>query len=176
MIMKSSISENNARLNLRVLSVMLSLVLGGCLLGCSVTRGSNESKSAPQSSSPDKPFPVGDYSYTSYDEKGDKVSEGKLSITSAEVRRINSEDVTQLKGNWELKRVGNQERVGLQEGKSDLVGSIDQDEIIINLNPNMSDANVYLRGKVEGKRFHGTWSFNGFAGPLAKGTFEAIKQ
>lgn len=176
MIMKLSISERYPRLNMRVITAILCVVVCGYVLGCSVTRGVNHATPSAPGSSPEKPFPVADYQFTSYDDKGDKVSEGKLSITSAEVRRINSEEVTQLKGNWELKKVGNQERVGLQEGKSELVGSIDKDEIIINLNPNISDANVYLRGKIEGKRFHGTWSFNGIAGPVTKGTFEATKQ
>ena len=135
-------------------------------VGCSVARPSE----------PDKPFPLGDYQYTSYDDKGDKVVEGRVSITSTEARRIGSEEQTQLKGNWELKRVGNQEHIGLQEGKGDLIGSLDKGEIYLNLNPNIDDANVILQGKIEGKRFHGTWSFNGFAGAVSKGKFEATRQ
>lgn len=123
-----------------------------------------------------KPFPVGDYDYTSYDEKGAKVVEGRISITSSEKRRIGSEEQTQLKGNWELKKVGNQQPIGGQVGKGELVGSVIKGEIYLDLNPGMNDANVLLRGKIEGKRFHGTWSFNGFAGPLIKGTFEATKK
>ena len=153
-------------MNLRVLAAILSFVICGYGLACSATRGGNS----------DKPFPVGDYQYTSYDEDHAKVVEGRISITSSEVRKINAEETTQLKGNWELKKVGTQERIGLQEGKGELVGSIDKGVIIINLNPNISDANVYLRGTIEGKRFHGTWSFNGYQGPVTRGTFEATKQ
>jgi len=120
--------------------------------------------------------PLGDYQYTSYDEKGDKVVEGRISITSSELRRIQSEEVTQLKGNWELKKVGKQQPIGDQDGKGDLIGSIENGEIYLNLNPNVSDVNVVLRGKLDGKRFHGTWSFNGYAGPVIKGTFEAIRK
>jgi hypothetical protein len=151
---------------MRTLAAILSVVICGYGFACSTTRGVDSNK----------PFPVGDYQYTSFDEKGDKVTEGRISITSSERRKIYSEETTQLKGNWELKKVGNQERIGLQEGKGDLVGSIDKDVIVINLNPNISDANVYLHGKIEGKRFHGTWSFNGYQGPVTKGTFEATKQ
>ena len=177
MNMRWFIFESSARLDLRVVIAILSVVVCGYVLGCSAIRGVNQNNALPgPQNSPEKPFPVGDYQYTSYDEKGGKVSEGRLSITSAEVRKINSEDVTQLKGNWELKKAGDQERVGLQDGKSDLIGSIDKGVIVINLNPNISDANVYLRGKIEGKRFHGTWSFNGIAGPVTKGTFEATRQ
>lgn len=139
---------------------------GCCVLACSIAKTSDQSK----------PFPLGDYEYTSYDEKGDKVVQGRISITSSELRRIGSEQSTQLKGNWDLKKVGNQEHIGNQEGKGELVGSIDKGEIYLNLNPNISDANVVLRGKIEGKRFHGTWSFIGYAGPTIKGKFEAFKK
>jgi len=145
---------------------LLLLVLGCYFVACSIARTSDEPK----------PFPLGDYDYRSYDANGDKVVEGRVSITSSEKRRIGSEEQTQLKGNWELKKVGKQERIGLQEGKGELVGSIDKDEIELNLNPNISDANVYLRGKIEGKRFHGTWTFSGYAGPVTSGTFEATRR
>lgn len=146
-----------------LLTVILFAV---CSIGCSIAK----------TAAPAKPFPVGDYDYTSYDEKGAKVVEGRISITSSEVVRIGAENQTHLKGNWDLKKVGNQERIGEQVGKGELVGSIIQGEIYLDLNPNMNDANVLLRGKIEGKRFHGTWSFNGYAGPLIKGTFEATRK
>src|SRR5215510_3301690 len=146
----------------------LTLAFGGYVLACSTAKPLAQTK----------PSPLGDYDYTSFDEKGDKVVQGRISITSSEPRRIGSEVSTQLKGDWELKKVGKQERIGMQEGKGELIGSIDKDtgEIYLDLNPNISDANVVLRGKIEGKRFHGTWSFNGYAGPVTKGTFEAVKK
>jgi hypothetical protein len=49
-------------------------------------------------------------------------------------------------------------------------------EININLNPNIFDNNVILRGIIEDRRFHGTWSFSGFAGKLSEGTFEATRK
>ena len=123
-----------------------------------------------------KPFPIGDYAYTSYDKNGGKVVEGRLSITAVEARRIGADEVPQIKGNWELKKVGNQEKIGAQVGSGELNGSITKGEIYINLNPNISDANVILRGTIDGKRFHGKWSFNGYAGPISEGTFEAIRK
>jgi len=157
----------NTKLFSRITPVYLLMLTLGCYgIACSVARTSEGPK----------PFPVGDYDYTSYDEKGDKVVQGRISITSSEKRRIGSEEQTQLKGNWELKKVGNQERIGLQEGKGELVGSIDKGEITLNLNPNINDANVYLRGKIEGKRFHGTWTFSSYIGPVTKGTFEATRK
>ena len=123
-----------------------------------------------------KPFPVGDYQYSGYDKKGTKIVEGRLSITSVETKRIGSENTVQLRGNWQLNKIGNPERIGGQDGTGELVGSIIKGEIIINLNPNISDANVYLRGTIEGRRFHGKWTFSGYAGPVSEGTFEAIRK
>jgi hypothetical protein len=145
---------------------LLLPVLISCALACSIAKPVDSRKP-----------PLGDYQYTSYDDKGDKVVEGRISITSSELKRIQSGEVTQLKGNWELKKVGKQQPIGDQNGKGDLIGSIDKSgEIYLDLNPNLNDANVVLRGKLEGKRFHGTWSFIGHAGPVIKGTFEAIRQ
>jgi len=143
----------------------LVLVFSSLALACYVAN----------SSQAQKPFPVGDYRYTSYDDKGDKVVEGQISITSSEKQRIGAEEKTQLKGHWEFKKVGNQEHIGLQEGKGDLIGTLDNSQIYLDLNPGTADANVVLQGKGDAKGFRGTWSFNGYAGPLAKGKFEAIK-
>lgn len=142
------------------------LVLSCCVLACTMARSIDRGTSSA----------IGDYHYTSYDEKGKKVVEGRISITSSERRRIGSEETTQLKGNWELKKVGDQKTIGAQEGVGELIGSDSNGEIYLDLNPNISDANVILRGKIEGRRFHGTWSFNGYAGPIIKGTFEATKK
>ena len=122
------------------------------------------------------PFPSGDYQYTGFDRQGGKVVEGRLSITSVESRRIGAGESIQIKGNWQFKKVGNQEQIGPQVGSGDLIGSIIEGEILIDLNPNISDSNVNLRGTIEGRRFHGTWSFDGYAGAISKGTFEATRK
>ena len=152
---------------MRVPILFLFLITLSCyVLACSIAKPVDAQK----------PFPLGDYQYTSYDEKGDKVVAGRVSITSTEQRRIGSEESTQLKGNWELKKVGTQEKIGGQVGSGDLIGTIKGNEVDINLNPNISDANVYLRGKIDGKRFHGTWTFSGYAGPVSTGKFEATRK
>ena len=56
----------------------------------------------------------------------------------------------QLKGNWQLNKVDTQEHLGPQEGSGELIGSIDKGEIDINLNPNISDANVIASPSVRG--------------------------
>lgn len=123
-----------------------------------------------------KPFPVGDYQYTGYDRSGSKVVEGRLSITSVESKRIQKEESIQIKGNWQLNKVGDQEKIGPQVGSGELVGSIIQGKVYLNLNPNINDSNVFLEGTIEGKRFHGTWSFKGYAGAINQGTFEATRK
>ncbi|HEY0377357.1 MAG TPA: hypothetical protein VGC87_10400 [Pyrinomonadaceae bacterium] len=132
------------------------------VLGCYALDCSGKKNSAPQ---PPKTFPLGEYQYTGYGEGGAKIVEGRLSITSREG--------DQLKGSWELKQVGEPERIGPQVGSGELIGSVQGSEVNLDLNPNMNDNNVNLRGQVEGKRYTGTWSFNGFAGRISSGRFEA---
>ena len=131
--------------------------------------------SSPKNIEQRKPFPVGDYQYTGHAKSG-KIVEGLLSITSVESRRIRSEESIQIKGNWRLGKVGNQEKIGPQVGSGELIGSIIKGEVYINLNPNISDSNVVLKGTIDGKRFHGTWRFNGYAGAINQGTFEATRK
>ena len=123
-----------------------------------------------------KPFPVGDYQYTGYVRNGGKIVEGQLSIISVESRRIRSEESIQIKGKWQFNKVGNQEKIGPQVGSGELTGSIIKGTVYINLNPKISDSNVILKGTIEGMRFHGTWSFNGYGGAINQGTFEATRK
>ena len=48
--------------------------------------------------------------------------------------------------------------------------------VYIDLNPNILDANVFLRGTIDVKRFHGKWTFSAYTGPVSEGTFEAIRK
>lgn len=135
---------------------LLALALGCYALDCSGKKNG---------ATPPRTFPLGDYQYTGYGEGGVKVVEGRLSLTSL--------DGDRLKGTWELKQVGQPKMIGPQVGSGDLVGTVRGTEVLVDLNPNMNDNNVNLRGKVEGKRYKGTWSYSGFAGVLSSGTFEA---
>jgi hypothetical protein len=141
------------------ITYLLALFLGCYALDCS---------GAKNNAPPAETFPLGDYQYTGYDEGGARVVEGRLSLTAVEGER--------LKGSWELKQIGEPGRIGPQVGAGELFGSVRGAEVLINLNPTMSDNNVNLRGKVEGKRYKGTWTFNGFAGNISSGRFEATKE
>lgn len=139
---------------------LLVFVLGCYALECS----GKKNKNAPQPGT----FPLGEYQYTGYDEGGAKVVEGRLSLTAL--------DGDKLKGSWELKQIGEPKRIGPQVGSGDLLGTVSGTEVLIDLNPNMNDNNVNLRGTVEGKRYKGSWNYSGFAGSISKGTFEATRQ
>jgi hypothetical protein len=157
---------------MKIISSYLILLTLSCLVLACSPRNTIE----PQNIIEQKTPPSGDYQYTGYDRQGGKVVEGRLSITSVESRRIRSEMQIQIKGNWQLNKVGKQEHIGPQVGSGDLVGGIIDGDILIDLNPNMDDSNVHLRGTIEGRRFHGTWSFNGYAGAISQGTFEATRK
>ena len=141
----------------KVFVIVLPLLLGLGSLEC-------DSKSKPAAPA----SPIGVYQYSGYDKAGKKIVEGLLEITSIESNY--------LKGTWQLKPIGNPDKIGPQVGTGTFVGDLDKDSVRINLNPNMADNNVTLAGKIEGARFHGAWSYSGFAGVISQGTFEARKK
>jgi len=141
----------------KILSVLLSVMLGIGILECNSSK-----QSAPDS-------PIGVYQYTGYDKAGKRIVEGSLEITSLD-------DANHLKGTWQLKPVGNADKIGPQTGSGTFVGDVDKDTVRINLNPNMADNNVYLSGKIERNRIQGDWSFSGFAGVISQGKFEANRK
>ena len=161
---------------MRILTtILLSLVLATLLTACSPkTAASGPNNPAPPANT-DQSI-VGEYHYTGFDDKGVKVIEGRITIASVEPRRIGQETQTQIKGSRDLKEVARRDRIGLQVGTGNLDGSIINGEVIIDLNPNISDANVYLRGHITKGRYTGTWKFIGYAGPITQGTFEAVKK
>ena len=145
---------------MKIATFLLALLaLTFSMLSCSPSSATEQRKSD---------GPLGDYQYTGYDKSGVKIVQGRLSITSVEADK--------LEGEWQFEKIGNPERIGPQVGKGTLEGSIIKGEIFINLNPNTVDNNVDLRGQLEGKRFHGTWSYDGFAAGINKGTFEALRK
>jgi len=84
----------------------LLFVLGFFIWNCSAANSVQQSK----------PFPLGEYQYAGFDKKGDKIVEGRLAITSREAGRI--------KGEWQLSKIGNPERIGPQTGTGECVGLI----------------------------------------------------
>jgi len=145
---------------------LIMLTLSGYVLACSMTKIIDQAK----------PFPIGDYQYTGYDKDGARIVEGQLSITSIEPNRNKHEESYEIKGHWQLSKIGNPDKIGPQVGRGDLFGSTGKGGIYIDLNPNMNDDNVILLGRIEGRRFHGTWMYSVLTGAINQGTFEATRK
>ena len=113
---------------------------------------------------------LGEYNYYVYDSGGSKIAEGTLSITSLENN--------QLKGQWNLKAVGNTKtkNIELLLGKSQFEGMLKGGKISITSNPGMNDNNVFLNGEFHENELKGTWNCSTFAGPISKGKFEAKRK
>ena len=86
------------------------------------------------------------------------------------------EGSNQLGGEWQLDAVGDPQNIGLQVGEGWLIGTVNQDTIWINLNPDWDDNNVYLDGILQDSSFSGQWTWAGFPGVFNYGTFIAEAQ
>lgn len=165
---------------MKILTTILSgLLLGTLLSACSsniAASGSNQP--GPQVAAPPNSEQrlIGTYHYTGFDDKGVKIIEGRFTVDSVEPRKINQETQMIVIGTWDFEEVAHRDHIGQQVGLGKLDGSIAGDEVVIDLNPNIDDANIYLRGRLSGNRLTGAWTFNGEAGPISHGSFEAVKQ
>ena len=113
-----------------------------------------------------QPMPGGTYSFTSFDQQGNKLVEGDFIIIY--------EDSKTFKGTWEFKAVGNLDNPRPQVGTGDLTGEVkSNNEVIIDLNPGWADNNAYLNGKIINGTLSGEWSWVGFTGIQEKGAFTA---
>ena len=117
------------------------------------------------------------YSYTASDEDGEAVVTGLLYVEYVPNDVIGEPDL--LRGRWELQAEG---AVGPQDGEGTLrgtaeMGTVEGDLFSIDLNPGISDDNVFLSGRFENERARmtGTWSHSTLIGPVAGGTFEAVR-
>lgn len=107
------------------------------------------------------------YIYSAFDSTGVKIVSGVLEI---EIQKNNV-----VSGNWKFDKIGNPENIGSQIGSGNLSGSIEDSMLNIDLNPNYRDNNVFLNAKYDTHRMNGDWMFVGFAGPINKGTFTAVR-
>ena len=117
----------------------------------------------------------GTYVYTAFDSTGVAVAEGELDITFEKVK--DDDNRFHIKGTWDLQQIGDTKRpIGKQTGEGELRGNVREDGWVwINLNPNVEDDNVTLRGEFKGKsleRLEGEWSYMSWV-PVNGGQFEA---
>ena len=112
--------------------------------------------------------PMGTFSYASYDTTTHMVARGWLTIDFS--------DSALITGDWQIDKIGDPHDIGPQVGAGELVGSIQQGSIWINLNPAWVDDNVFLDGALSDDGFEGRWTWATIAGPTSSGRFTATKR
>ena len=117
--------------------------------------------------SPIGTLPEGSYRYTAYDEKGTLAVRGWLTIEF--------DDSHGLHGEWHSVEVGDASRMGPQVGDGKLVGSAEDGQAWIDLNPQYRDNNVVLNGSISRSSFKGIWTWSTFVGVTSQGRFEAVR-
>lgn len=117
------------------------------------------------------PDPPGNaYLYKAFSDEGSHLLSGVLEISISKSGSIS--------GSWIINWADGADRsedVGPQVGHGTLSGvriegELDSD-LFINLNPDWADNNVFLHGHQSVTSVSGSWSWTGFAGPLASGRF-----
>jgi hypothetical protein len=160
---------------------ILSTILLSTLLASNLT--ANAKPKSPLALRPAVAYPnanlkhalVGEYQYTGFDDKGVKIVEGRLTITSVRTRHLYGGIRVQIKGSWDFKEVVHRDGIGPQVGAGKLDGSMIHETAIIQLNPGLDDGGVLLAGTLTDNRFTGTWSVENEAGDEGEGTFVAFK-
>lgn len=116
--------------------------------------------------------PFGEYAFDVSDNEGNKIAQGKIIIT---VFAHNA-----MQGRWQLHYLKNSHpsfdyRSGETYGSA-FAGEVRGNEVEINLNLNIVDANDVLKGKFEDNSMRGEFLFCGFGSCTAIGKFEAIRK
>jgi len=111
--------------------------------------------------------PQGSYAYFGYDTSSTLIAKGWF--------KIENQESGEITGRWHLEKTGNSGNFGLQEGGGELVGTLTDTSININLHPNFADNNIILLGKIDKKYIYGKWQWATFAGITNWGNFNAKK-
>ncbi|NNG27801.1 MAG: hypothetical protein HKM87_09770 [Ignavibacteriaceae bacterium] len=117
------------------------------------------------SSQTSEQFPYGSYSYRSFNFLGELVGEGTL--------YINEPDSNGITGNWHIRKVRECRNCGAQFGSGVLMGSVENDTLRINLNPNEIEIDTELIGEFGKGSFSGDWKWLNQEGFGYSGTFKA---
>lgn len=116
----------------------------------------------------------GHYAYAASDSSGNALLVGQLDLTF----HIDST----ITGSWSIdwaQEADQDTAVGPQIGEGTLTGVLVADRVVLDLNPNIADDNVYLSGAfvlesvTDG--FAGQWHHSTLTGPVAAGFFTAAK-
>ena len=112
-------------------------------------------------------FPYGSYHYRSYNFLGDLVGEGSI--------YINRSDSNMVKGNWNIRQVTLCLNCGKQFGSGYLEGYIDNDTLVVNLNPTDVEIDTKLIGVLGDEEISGDWRWVNREGFGFSGKFTAIR-
>jgi len=113
-------------------------------------------------------IPAGAYAYTGYDSTGVKIVAGWIKIVF--------DDRPAVSGEWELDKISDPKNIGPQVGSGSLEGVLENNQLIVNLNPNYIDNNIFLICPYDDKKLAGKWNYSGFPGILNYGTFVAERK
>ena len=138
---------------MKILNIIFAMLL--LTIGCEKDKQATE------------PLDMDIYSYSAYHTSGTKIIQGWFEICVIDSSRI--------EGAWHLHKTANMGEIGPQTGDGKLVGNIHDDSVSINLNPDVVDNNVILRGPVFDYVTEGEWSWITIAGVTSKGTYKAIR-
>lgn len=118
----------------------------------------------------------GTYLYQAFDSTGTLIVKGWIEIKINEsVPPDDENNYFPIDGKWYLDKIGDPENIGMQVGEGSLIGTIEQDDIRVNLNPGWADNNVFLNGKINGNEITGHWYYSTFVGAINGGAFKATK-
>ena len=117
---------------------------------------------------PSEPVPVGAYQYTSYDTLGTPMVSGWFAIQKT--------DSDHISGEWHFSSLARAKDVGPQTGDGNFAGTIDGNQMYMELDPQYIDNNLELSGTIQGNRYSGRWTWISFVGVTNHGNFEAVKK
>ena len=113
-------------------------------------------------------IPNGAYAYTGYDSTGVKIVRGWI--------KFDFNDNTTISGEWELDKIVDPQNIGPQVGSGNIIGSLVNDQLHLNLNPQFIDNNVFLTCPYNDQKLEGHWFYSGFPGIINYGSLVAEKK
>ena len=120
------------------------------------------------SSHTEEHFPYGSYLYRSYNFLGNLVGEGTL--------YINPPDSNGVMGNWQIRKVRECNNCGAQFGSGILIGTLENDTLRVNLNPDDIYIDTELIGEFVNGNYNGKWKWVNQEGFGYSGTFTSSRQ
>jgi hypothetical protein len=112
-------------------------------------------------------FPYGSYHYRSYNFVGDLVGEGSI--------YINKSDSIMVTGNWNIRQIVLCLNCGKQFGSGYLEGYIENDTLVVNLNPTDIEIDTKLIGVLGDDEISGDWRWIDRKGFGFSGKFTAVR-